>query len=59
MAAKVEKATTTHLNAGNGILKLARTVGCGSRTVHSRRDAFFAHSVGETIPITFNADLCD
>jgi DNA invertase Pin-like site-specific DNA recombinase len=30
---KVEHAIRTHLRAGNGILKVARMVGCGSGTV--------------------------
>jgi len=30
---KVKKAISTHLKAGNGILKVAALVGCGSGTV--------------------------
>ena len=30
---KIEDAIRSHLRAGNGILKVARTVGCGSGTV--------------------------
>jgi DNA invertase Pin-like site-specific DNA recombinase len=33
VAAKVEQAIRTHLMAGNGILKVAKMVGCGSGTV--------------------------
>jgi DNA invertase Pin-like site-specific DNA recombinase len=33
VAPKVENAIRTHLNAGNGILKVAAMVGCGSGTV--------------------------
>jgi DNA invertase Pin-like site-specific DNA recombinase len=33
VAPKVENAIRTHLNAGNGILKVAALVGCGSGTV--------------------------
>jgi len=33
VAPKVENAIRTHLKAGNGILKVARIVGCGSGTV--------------------------
>ena len=33
VATKVENAIRTHLKAGNGILKVARVVGCGSGTV--------------------------
>jgi hypothetical protein len=31
--ARVEKAISTHLKAGNGILKVAALIGCGSATV--------------------------
>ena len=33
MSPKVEDAIRSHLRAGNGILKVARMVGCGSGTV--------------------------
>jgi DNA invertase Pin-like site-specific DNA recombinase len=33
VAPKVEEAIRTHLSAGNGILKVAAMVGCGSGTV--------------------------
>jgi DNA invertase Pin-like site-specific DNA recombinase len=33
VSTKVEEAIRAHLMAGNGILKVARTVGCGSGTV--------------------------
>ena len=33
MPPKVEDAIRRHLSAGNGILKVARIVGCGSGTV--------------------------
>ena len=33
VAPKVEDAIRSHLRAGNGILKVARLVGCGSGTV--------------------------
>jgi DNA invertase Pin-like site-specific DNA recombinase len=33
VSAKVETAIRTHLSAGNGILKVATLVGCGSGTV--------------------------
>jgi hypothetical protein len=35
--AQVESAIRTHLAAGNGILKVARMVGCGSGTVQRVR----------------------
>lgn len=37
VAANVEQAIRTHLKAGNGILKVAKLVGCGSGTVQRVR----------------------